>query len=162
MKVKEVEIAKEVIRSDGWWRFACGDVCKRPTTTNKIHRQARTSGAMGGCGIGGCGNCAKDSFDNHEPSPDDPTSLMAPFICLMTVTMVSMSVTRKTVSLSLKIRLGMRMSRMARMAHPLPVPPPMRSWWVKGRRVRVLLTAGAYPCYRLFPPLVFESYQFSE
>ena len=26
MKVKEVEIAKEVIRSDGWWRFACGDV----------------------------------------------------------------------------------------------------------------------------------------
>ena len=25
-KVKEVEIAKEVIRSDGWWRFACGDV----------------------------------------------------------------------------------------------------------------------------------------
>ena len=26
MKVKEVEITKEVIRSDGWWRFACGDV----------------------------------------------------------------------------------------------------------------------------------------
>ena len=26
MKVKEVEIAKEVKRSDGWWRFACGDV----------------------------------------------------------------------------------------------------------------------------------------
>ena len=27
MKVKEVEIAKEVIRSDGWWRFASsGDV----------------------------------------------------------------------------------------------------------------------------------------
>ena len=26
MKVKEVEIPKEVIRSDGWWRFACGDV----------------------------------------------------------------------------------------------------------------------------------------
>ena len=26
MKVKGVEIAKEVIRSDGWWRFACGDV----------------------------------------------------------------------------------------------------------------------------------------
>ena len=26
MKVKEVEIVKEVIRSDGWWRFACGDV----------------------------------------------------------------------------------------------------------------------------------------
>ena len=26
MKVKEVEIAKEVIRSDGWWCFACGDV----------------------------------------------------------------------------------------------------------------------------------------
>ena len=25
-KIKEVEIAKEVIRSDGWWRFACGDV----------------------------------------------------------------------------------------------------------------------------------------
>ena len=28
MKVKEVEIAKEVIRSDGWWRIACGDVWK--------------------------------------------------------------------------------------------------------------------------------------
>ena len=26
MKVKEVGIAKEVISSDGWWRFACGDV----------------------------------------------------------------------------------------------------------------------------------------
>ena len=26
MEVKEVEIAKEVKRSDGWWRFACGDV----------------------------------------------------------------------------------------------------------------------------------------
>ena len=26
MQVKEVEIAKEVIRNDGWWRFACGDV----------------------------------------------------------------------------------------------------------------------------------------
>ena len=26
VKVKEVEIAKEVIRSDGWWHFACGDV----------------------------------------------------------------------------------------------------------------------------------------
>jgi len=26
MKVLEVEIAKEVIRSNGWWRFACGDV----------------------------------------------------------------------------------------------------------------------------------------
>ena len=26
MKVKQVEIAKEVIKSDGWWRFACGDV----------------------------------------------------------------------------------------------------------------------------------------
>ena len=26
MKVKEVEIAKKVIRSDGWWRFACGNV----------------------------------------------------------------------------------------------------------------------------------------
>ena len=26
MKVKEVEIAEEVIRSDDWWRFACGDV----------------------------------------------------------------------------------------------------------------------------------------
>ena len=29
MKVKEVEITKEVIRSDGWWRFACGDVSSR-------------------------------------------------------------------------------------------------------------------------------------
>ena len=26
MKVQEFEIAKEVIKSDGWWRFACGDV----------------------------------------------------------------------------------------------------------------------------------------
>ena len=26
MKVKEIEIAKEVKRSDGWWRFASGDV----------------------------------------------------------------------------------------------------------------------------------------
>ena len=26
MKVKEVEITKEVIRSDGWGRFACGNV----------------------------------------------------------------------------------------------------------------------------------------
>ena len=26
MKVEEVEIAKEVVRSVGWWRFACGDV----------------------------------------------------------------------------------------------------------------------------------------
>ena len=26
MKVKGVEIANEMIRSDGWWRFACGDV----------------------------------------------------------------------------------------------------------------------------------------
>ena len=26
MKVNEVEFAKEVIRSDGWWRYACGDV----------------------------------------------------------------------------------------------------------------------------------------
>ena len=31
MKVKEVEIAKEVMRSDGWWRFACGDVFYRTT-----------------------------------------------------------------------------------------------------------------------------------
>ena len=29
MKAKEVEIAKEVIGSDGWWRFACGDVWYR-------------------------------------------------------------------------------------------------------------------------------------
>ena len=28
IKVREVRIAKEVKRSDGWWRFACGDVCK--------------------------------------------------------------------------------------------------------------------------------------
>ena len=27
IKVKEVDIAKEVKRSDGWWGFACGDVC---------------------------------------------------------------------------------------------------------------------------------------
>ena len=26
MKVEEVDIAKEVKRSDGWWHFACGDV----------------------------------------------------------------------------------------------------------------------------------------
>ena len=26
IKVREVRIAKEVKRSDGWWRFACGDV----------------------------------------------------------------------------------------------------------------------------------------
>ena len=75
---------------------------------------------------------------------------------------VDVSDARKRLSLSLKTSLEMRMSRTARMAHPLPVPPPMRSWWVKGRRVRVLLTADAHPCYRLFPPLVFKSYQFSE
>ena len=28
IKVREVRIAKEVKRSDGWWRFACGNVCK--------------------------------------------------------------------------------------------------------------------------------------
>ena len=38
MKVKGVEIAKEVIRSDGWWRFACGDVWAfKPSCCDQTH-----------------------------------------------------------------------------------------------------------------------------
>ena len=37
MKVKEVETAKAVIRSDGWWRFACGDVSSKPSNQPSVH-----------------------------------------------------------------------------------------------------------------------------
>ena len=36
MKIKEVEIAKEVIRSHGWYRFACGDVSSGLPTIHGI------------------------------------------------------------------------------------------------------------------------------
>ena len=85
----------------------------------------------------GCGNCAKDVFDNPDPSPDDPVSLMVWFSCLMMALILEMNFSlrmrlglRMRLSLRLKMtmrRLMMRMNRMARMAHPLPVPPPMRS-----------------------------------
>ena len=64
---------------------------KQTKYTNKLVRTWMGVWMGGG---GGCGNCAKDGFDNHEPSPDDPDPLMVPFICLMMVTMVSISVTR--------------------------------------------------------------------
>ena len=45
LKVKEVEIAKEVIRSGGWWRFACGNAFSRGTIICSIflHAKARKS-----------------------------------------------------------------------------------------------------------------------